>query len=151
VLVSNLGRIRAIQLEILGVKCNYSTGRYRTVLDPHVLGPFSLQRPYSRPVARPWTQWVQQLPVQVHTWYTRTYKCLYFTYEFIMLYCTYTVICPDRPWGTPSLLYNGYRVIPGGKVARTLPRPPPQSTAEVKERVEIYRHSASGSWWPVLG
>ena len=24
-------------------------------------------------------------------------------------------ICPDRPWGPPSLLYNGYRVFPGGK------------------------------------
>jgi hypothetical protein len=24
---------------------------------------------------------------------------------------------PDRPWGLPSLLYNGYRVIPGGKAA----------------------------------
>jgi len=23
-------------------------------------------------------------------------------------------ICPDRPWGPPSLLYNGYRVFPGG-------------------------------------
>jgi len=23
--------------------------------------------------------------------------------------------CPDRPWGPPSLLYNGYRVFPGGK------------------------------------
>ena len=23
---------------------------------------------------------------------------------------------PDRPWGLPILLYNGYRVIPGGKV-----------------------------------
>jgi len=23
---------------------------------------------------------------------------------------------PDRPWGPPSLLYNGYRVFPGGKV-----------------------------------
>ena len=23
--------------------------------------------------------------------------------------------CPDRPWGPPSLLYNGYRVITGGK------------------------------------
>ena len=22
---------------------------------------------------------------------------------------------PDRPWGPPCLLYNGYRVIPGGK------------------------------------
>jgi hypothetical protein len=27
--------------------------------------------------------------------------------------------CPDRPWGPPSLLYNGYRVFPGGlKAAR---------------------------------
>ena len=23
---------------------------------------------------------------------------------------------PDRPWGPPSLLYNGYWVFPGGKV-----------------------------------
>jgi hypothetical protein len=24
---------------------------------------------------------------------------------------------PDRPWGPPTLLYNGYRVFPGGKAA----------------------------------
>ena len=24
---------------------------------------------------------------------------------------------PHRPWGPPSLLYNGYRVFPGGKMA----------------------------------
>jgi hypothetical protein len=23
--------------------------------------------------------------------------------------------CPDRPWGSRSLLYNGYRVFTGGK------------------------------------
>jgi hypothetical protein len=23
--------------------------------------------------------------------------------------------CPDRPWGPPSLLYNGYRNFPGGR------------------------------------
>ena len=23
--------------------------------------------------------------------------------------------CPDWPWGPPSILYNGYRVFPGGK------------------------------------
>jgi hypothetical protein len=23
--------------------------------------------------------------------------------------------CPDRPWGPPNLLYNGYRVFPGGR------------------------------------
>ena len=31
---------------------------------------------------------------------------------------------PDRPWGPPSLLYNGYRVFPGGKVAVAWPWPP---------------------------
>ena len=25
---------------------------------------------------------------------------------------------PDRPWGLPKLLYNGYRVFPRGKSAR---------------------------------
>ena len=25
---------------------------------------------------------------------------------------------PDRSWGPPSLLYNGYRVSPGGKAAK---------------------------------
>ena len=39
---------------------------------------------------------------------------------------------PDRPSGPPSLLYNGYRVFPGGKV---LPGrdadPSPPSSAEV--------------------
>ena len=39
---------------------------------------------------------------------------------------------PDRPWGPPSLLYNGYRVFSGGKV---LPGrdadPSPSSSAEV--------------------
>jgi len=41
-------------------------------------------------------------------------------------------ICPDRPWGPPSLLYNGYRVFPGGKV-RPGPDadPSPPSSAEV--------------------
>jgi hypothetical protein len=29
------------------------------------------------------------------------------------IFCTH----PDRPWGPPSLLYNGYRVFPGGKAA----------------------------------
>jgi hypothetical protein len=31
---------------------------------------------------------------------------------------------PDRPWGQPSLLYNGYRVFPGGKAAGTWCWPP---------------------------
>jgi len=41
---------------------------------------------------------------------------------------------PDRPWGLPSLLYNGYRVFPKGKVrpGRAAAHPPP-SSAEVLE------------------
>jgi hypothetical protein len=31
---------------------------------------------------------------------------------------------PDRPWGLPSLLYNGCRVIPGGKAAGAWSWPP---------------------------
>jgi len=31
---------------------------------------------------------------------------------------------PDRPWGPPSLLYNGYQVLPGGKVAGAWRWPP---------------------------
>jgi len=30
------------------------------------------------------------------------------------IFCT----CPERPWGPPSLLYNGYRVFPGVKSGR---------------------------------
>jgi len=43
---------------------------------------------------------------------------------------------PDRPWGLPNFLYNGYRVFPGGKAAGAW-RWPPTSSAEVKERVEL--------------
>ena len=51
-------------------------------------------------------------------------------------------IRPDRPWGPPSLLYNGYRVFRGG--GGGVKRPgrgvdhPLTSSAEVKERVELY-------------
>ena len=31
---------------------------------------------------------------------------------------------PDRPWGPPSLLYNGYQVFPGGKAAVVWRWPP---------------------------
>ena len=38
---------------------------------------------------------------------------------------------PDRPWGPPSLLQNGYRVFPGGKVrqGRAADHSPPSSAA----------------------
>jgi hypothetical protein len=43
--------------------------------------------------------------------------------------------CPDRPWSTPSLLYNGYRVFPGGKVrpGRAADHSPPSSAEVMKE------------------
>jgi hypothetical protein len=42
--------------------------------------------------------------------------------------------CPDRSWGPLSILYNGYRVFPGGKVrpGRGVEHSPP-SSAEVME------------------
>ena len=42
---------------------------------------------------------------------------------------------PDRPWGPPSLLQNGYRVFPGGKVrpGRSADHSPPFSAAVMEE------------------
>jgi hypothetical protein len=58
----------------------------------------------------------------------------------------------QTPWGPPSLLYNGYRFsFPVVKrTGRSVDHPPP-SSAEVKERVELYLNSTSGLSWPVLG
>jgi hypothetical protein len=58
---------------------------------------------------------------------------------------------PNGPWGPPSLLYSGYRVSFQGvkRPGRGLNHPSP-SSAEVKERVELYFYSASGSSWPAL-
>ena len=42
--------------------------------------------------------------------------------------------CPDRPWGPPSLLYNGYRVFPRGKERQGRDADPsPPSSAVVKK------------------
>jgi hypothetical protein len=50
--------------------------------------------------------------------------------------------CPDQPWGPPSLLYNGYRVFPGG---RKRPRgdadPSPLLVPRSKNRIELYLYS----------
>jgi hypothetical protein len=45
------------------------------------------------------------------------------------------ILYPDRPWGPPSLLYNGYRIFPRGKGGRdvTLTTHPPSSAEVMKE------------------
>jgi hypothetical protein len=58
--------------------------------------------------------------------------------------------CPDRPWGPPSLIYNGYRVFQGSKAAGAWHWPTSPSSAEVKERVELYLYKTSEPSWPVL-
>jgi len=50
---------------------------------------------------------------------------------------------PPVPVGTGSIL--------GDEAAGTWRWPPPPSSAEVKERVELYLYSSSGPSWPVLG
>ena len=58
---------------------------------------------------------------------------------------------PHRPWSPPSLLYTGYRVsFSGVKRPGRGVKHPPSSSAEVKERVELYLHSPSGPSWPVI-
>ena len=44
--------------------------------------------------------------------------------------------CPDPPWGPPSLLYNEYRVFPGGKewLGRDTDPSPPSSAVVKKEQ-----------------
>jgi hypothetical protein len=44
---------------------------------------------------------------------------------------------PDRPWDPSSILYNGYRVFPGGKTPGAWRWTSPPSSAEVKERAEL--------------
>ena len=53
--------------------------------------------------------------------------------------------------GPPSFLYNGYRVISRGKAAGAWRWPSTPSTAEVKERTQLYVYSPSRPSWPVLG
>jgi hypothetical protein len=59
-------------------------------------------------------------------------------------------IRPDRLWGPPSPLYSGYGVsFPGVKQPGHGVDHPPPSSAEVKERVELYLYC--GPTWPVIG
>jgi hypothetical protein len=57
------------------------------------------------------------------------------------------LIRPERPWGPHSLLYNGYRVFPGGKKRpQRDPNPSPPSNAVGHERVELYLYSTYGPY-----
>jgi hypothetical protein len=54
---------------------------------------------------------------------------------------------PDRPWGPPSLLYNGYRVFFGGKERPERDADPsPPSSSVGHERVELYLYSPYGPY-----
>jgi hypothetical protein len=55
------------------------------------------------------------------------------------------------PGAPSSVLHNVYRVFPGGKAAWAWSWLPTQSSADVKERVELYLYSPSGPSWPFLG
>jgi len=61
-------------------------------------------------------------------------------------------IHPDQSRGPPGLLNNGYQVFPRGvkQLGHGVDHPPP-SSAEVKERVELYLYSPFGPSWRVLG
>ena len=56
------------------------------------------------------------------------------------------------PWGPPSLLYNGYRVFPGGKVrpGRAADHSPPSSAAVMEEYSYTSTHPL-GHTGPVTG
>jgi hypothetical protein len=58
----------------------------------------------------------------------------------------------DRPYGPPSLQYNGYRVsFLGVKRPGRDADHPPASSAEVKEKVQLYLYSSSEPSWRVIG
>jgi hypothetical protein len=58
--------------------------------------------------------------------------------------------CLDRPWGPSSLLYDGYRVFPGGrKRPRRDAYHSPLLVPWSKNRLELYLHSPSGISWLV--
>jgi hypothetical protein len=59
------------------------------------------------------------------------------------IFCT----CPDRPWGPPSLLYNGYWVFPRGKEwpGRDADLSPPSSVVG-HEIIALYLYTPYGPY-----
>jgi len=62
------------------------------------------------------------------------------------IFCTSS----KQPWGPPSFLYKGYRLISGVKLPELGLSHPSEFSSEVKERVELYLYSPCGPSWPVL-
>ena len=60
--------------------------------------------------------------------------------------------CPDRPWDPSSLLYNGYRIFPGGKKrpGRAAEHSPPLVPRSWRSRV-IPLPTLWVTTWPVVG
>jgi len=62
--------------------------------------------------------------------------------DWIPVKARFSAPVSDRPWGPPSLPYNGYRVFPGGKEWPGRDHDPsPTSSAVGHERVELYLYS----------
>ena len=59
--------------------------------------------------------------------------------------------CAERHWGSPSLLYDGYRVFPRGKAVGAWLPPPTPFRANFKESVELFYYYPFVPSWPVLG
>jgi hypothetical protein len=58
---------------------------------------------------------------------------------------------PELPWCPPCSLYSEYWILSRSKTVEVCRWPPTPSSAEVKERVDAYLYSRSGTSWTVLG
>ena len=58
---------------------------------------------------------------------------------------------PDRPWGPPNLLQNGYWVIPGSKAAGALTTHPHLAPRLRKSKTITYLYSPSVPSWQATG
>jgi len=77
----------------------------------------------------------RQFTATLYSYYVLECKTKY--YSLVMSLADFTHPS-GPPSGPPSLLSNGYRVFPGGKAAGSWRWPPTPSSAEVKERIDLY-------------
>jgi hypothetical protein len=64
---------------------------------------------------------------------------------------TFSAPVQTGPWAHPASCKVRTGSLSGGKAAGAWSRTPTPSSADVKERVELYLYSLSGPSWPVLG